>query len=107
MQKKINKMVDILENVKATNIKVYDYENKSPFFDYVIVATATDRQSNAAVGYMKKEELADVKNVEGRDNSGWVLIDAKDIIIHLFTEDARITYGFDERLLAIKQLEIK
>lgn len=108
--KKINKVneaiLEVLETVKAKDIKLYDYEKKSPFFDYVIVATASDRQSNAAVSYLKKNNIVGLKNVEGRDKSGWVLIDAGDIIVHLFTEEQRKVYNFDERLMAIKQIEI-
>lgn len=101
---KLNEFIEILEQVNVTNLKVYDYENKSPFFDYVIIATATDRQSNAAIGYMKQNNLVDLNRVEGRNNSGWVLIDAGDIIIHLFTEEQRKYYNFDERLIGIKQI---
>lgn len=104
MEKKIKAIVEVLEQVKATDIKIFDYENKSPFFDYVIVATATDRQGNAAVGYLKKEEIVELKNVEGRGNTGWVLIDLGDIIVHIFTDEQRKYYNFDERLLGIKQI---
>lgn len=107
MNKKLKDIIEILKQVNATDIKVYDYENTSPFFDYVIVGTATDRQGNAAVGYLKKADLVEMKNVEGRQNSGWVLIDASDVIIHLFTSEMRKVYNFDERLMLIKQIEIE
>ncbi|VEU80673.1 ribosome silencing factor [Haploplasma axanthum] len=104
--KKINKIIEILEQVNASDIKAFDYEKKSPFFDYIIIATTNERQSTAAVSYMKKEELVNYKNSEGKDNSGWVLIDTGDTIIHLFNSEQRKYYNFDERLLGIKKLEV-
>lgn len=104
--KKLEKINEILEQVNATNIKLFDYESKSPFFDYVFLATANDRQGNAAIGYLKENKLINLNNVEGRSNSGWILIDTGDVIIHLFTEEMRKSYGFDERLMSIKQIEI-
>ena len=98
-------MVKILDNVNATNVKVFDYEKKSPFFDYVIIATVSPRQSNAAINYLKEANLLNTEKVEGR-NTGWTLIDAGDVIIHLFDEEQRKYYNFDERLLGIKKLDL-
>lgn len=102
--KTLKNMVEILDNVNATDIKVFDYEKKSPFFDYVIIATVSPRQSNAAVNYFKEANLLNTEKVEGR-NTGWTLIDAGDVIIHLFDEENRKHYNFDERLLGVKKLE--
>lgn len=102
--KEIEKILDILEQVNATNVRVFDYERKSPFFDYVIIATANDRQSNALVGYLKKANIVELKNVEGRNKTGWVLVDAGNIIVHIFNEEQRKHYNFDERLLGIKEI---
>lgn len=102
--KEIEKILDILEQVNATNVRVFDYEKKSPFFDYVIIATVSPRQSNAAVNYFKEANLLNTEKVEGR-NTGWTLIDAGDVIIHLFDEENRKHYNFDERLLGVKKLE--
>lgn len=102
--KKIEQIIEILEQVNAKDIKAFDYENKSPFFDYIIVATVSDRQANAAVGHFKKMNLAEMKNIEGAPNSGWVLVDSNDIIIHLFTKEEREYFDFDQTLLGIKQI---
>lgn len=95
----------ILEETKAKDIKVYDFENKSPFFDYVFVATTNGRQASAIGGYLKKLDILDTTRVEGK-NTGWTLIDLGDVIIHLFDEQERKNYNFDERLLGVKQIEI-
>lgn len=101
---KINKIIEILEQVKATNIKAFDYEKKSPFYDYIVIGTTNERQGIAAVSYFKKNDSIKIRNVEGKDKSGWILIDAGDVIIHLFSQEDRKFYNFDERLLGIKQI---
>ena len=54
MTPKILKIIEQLEKVKAKDIKVFNLKDISPFYDYFIVATATERQSNAAINYIKK-----------------------------------------------------
>lgn len=105
MLDKLKQIKVILEEIKAKDIKVYDFEKKSPFFDYVFVATTNGRQSNAVSGYLKKANILDTNRVEGK-NTGWTLIDLGDIIIHLFDEQERKNYNFDERLLGVKQIEV-
>lgn len=102
--KKIEQIIEILEQVNALDIKAFDYEKSSPFFDYIIIATVSDRQANAAVGHFKKMNIAEMKNIEGSPNSGWILVDSKDIIIHLFTKEQREFFDFDQRLLGVKQI---
>ena len=46
-----------------------------------------------------------VRGVEGK-NGGWLLIDMKDIIIHVFSKEQREFYGFDRRLSGLKQIEL-
>lgn len=96
-------IIDILEKVNAKDIGVYDFEKTSPFYDYFIIATTNERQANAAISYFKKELGSSVKQVEGKGGS-WILIDCSDVIIHLFTEEARNYYQFETRLLNIKRV---
>ena len=102
---KLNKIVQILEDLKVKELAVYDFEKTSPFYDYFVIATTNERQGNAAVNYLKKGLFADdIKHVEGKGGS-WVLIDCHDVIIHLFKEEDRKYYGFDQRLLGVKRVK--
>jgi len=99
MSKKINSIIDQLESVKAKDIKVFDLKGISPFYDYFIVATANDRQSNAAINYINKVlGEHEIKHSEGKGGS-WLLIDCFDVIVHIFDETARQFYQFDQRLM--------
>lgn len=103
---KLNKLNEILNKMNAKKVLIYDYENKSPFFDYVVIATVNTRQSNAIIGYLKDENILDIERVEGK-NTGWTLIDLNDTIIHLFSPEYREYYNFDEKMLGFKQIEMK
>jgi ribosome-associated protein len=102
---KLNKIIQTLEDLKVKDLAVYDFEKSSPFYDYFVIATTNERQGNAAINYVKKA-LADneIKQVEGKGGS-WVLIDAHDVIIHLFREEDRKYYGFDQRLIGVKRIK--
>ena len=100
-------VIEAIDKIKATNIKIYDLRGVSPFADYSVVATVdVARQGNACVDYLDdfaKEGRVRIKNVEGQDSS-WVLIDLYDIIVHLFTKEERANYDLDSLYMDIPQL---
>lgn len=101
---KLNKIIETLDGLKVKDLAVYDFEKTSPFYDYFVIATTNERQANAAINHIKKALLAeDIKHVEGKGGT-WVLIDCHDVIIHLFREEDRQFYGFDQRLLGVKRV---
>ncbi|MGE4319945.1 MAG: ribosome silencing factor [Acholeplasmataceae bacterium] len=102
---KINQIINVLEDLKVRDLKVYDFEKSSPFYDYFVIATVNERQGNAAVNHLKQKlTLDEIKHIEGKGGT-WVLIDCHDVIVHLFTEEQRQYYGFDQRLMDIKQVK--
>lgn len=102
---KLDKIIQTLEDLKVKDLAVYDFEKTSPFYDYFVIATTNERQGNAAINYVKKALLAEeIKHVEGKGGS-WVLIDCHNVIIHLFREEDRKFYGFDQRLLGVKRIK--
>jgi ribosome-associated protein len=102
---KLNKIINTLEDLKVKDLAVYDFEKTSPFYDYFVIATTNERQGSAAINHVKKALLVDeIKHVEGKGGS-WVLIDCHDVIIHLFKEEDRKYYGFDQRLIGVKRVK--
>lgn len=102
---KIKKIITTLEDLKVKDLAVYDFEQTSPFYDYFVIATTNARQSDAAISHLKKALTMDeINHVEGR-GCAWVLIDCKEVIVHLFQEEERRYYGFDQRLLGIKRVK--
>lgn len=81
------------------NVVVYDVREKTPYVSYYIVASAqTERRLNSLVQTAKDslyDNYKEIDHVEGRNGSKWILIDAKDIVIQLFTREERNRVDFD------------
>lgn len=103
----LQKIFNALDQVNLKDLKGYDLENKSPFYQYVIIGTGTKRQANALVGYLKQElkNTYNINGIEGKSSS-WLLIDCGEVIIHVFESDEREFYGFDDKFIGFKKLEI-
>lgn len=99
--KKLNKVFELLNKVNAKEITTVDFENKSPFYDYFIIATATNVQSTSFLNYLKAEKK-EFRSEGAR--SGWVLVDLGDVIVHLFTNDERERINLDNHLLAYRRV---
>ena len=93
-------IVTSLDEDKAENIVAIDLEGRAAFADRMVIATGiADRQISAMATHLEdKLEEAGLKRVliEGATGSDWVLIDAGDIVIHLFKAEARELYGLEK-----------
>ncbi len=90
----------MLSDNKAKNITKINLEKKSSIADFMIICSGTSNRhvislSNYLVEALKKENL-NTLNVEGIRNGDWVLVDAGDIIIHLFRSEVREYYGLEK-----------
>ena len=82
---------------KAQDILIIDISEKASFADYFVICSGTsERQINTLIDEVEdafaKEGLL-VKSVEGKQNSGWILMDFGDIIVNLFTKEMREKYN--------------
>lgn len=107
---KIKLILDALESVNLSDIVVYDMREKSPFFDYLTIASATsDRQLNATISHIQKglqEHGYKPANVEGKNSNSWILADCSDIIVNIFTKDEREYYSLEKMLVEIDEMEL-
>ncbi|HQT65574.1 MAG: ribosome silencing factor [Acidocella sp. 20-57-95] len=89
-----------LDEDKAEDIVAIDLAGRASFADRMVIATGlADRQISAmAVHLNEKLVEAGFKKVrtEGTTGTDWVLIDAGDIIVHLFKPDSRTLYGLEK-----------
>ena len=89
-----------LEDNKALDIKTIDLNERSSIADFMIIASGnSSRQvSSMANNLIKKfkDEGISTRKPEGITNSDWVLIDAYDIIIHLFRPEVREFYALEK-----------
>jgi len=92
-------IVTSLEDDKAEAVVAIDLAGRATFADRMVIATGlADRQISAMATHLEEKlHEAGLKRVqiEGAGGSDWVLIDAGDIIVHLFKPEARAMYGLE------------
>ncbi len=93
-------IVGSLEDDKAENVVTLDLAGKATFCDRMVIATGlADRQIAAMAEHLsEKLHQAGLKRVqvEGAGGADWVLIDAGDILVHLFKPEARAMYALEK-----------
>jgi len=91
--------VKAIEDKKGYNIKVLNINEISPLADYFIIATGSNPNQVHAICDEIQEMLAKEKyhskELEGYDKANWVLMDYRDIIIHIFMPEAREYYNLE------------
>ncbi len=93
-------IVTSLEDDKAESVVALDLAGRASFADRMVIATGlADRQITAMATHLEQKlSESGVKRVriEGAGGSDWVLIDAGDIVIHLFKPEARSLYALEK-----------
>jgi ribosome-associated protein len=93
-------IVTSLEDDKAENVVTLDLTGKAMFCDRMVIASGlADRQITAMAQHLREKLHAAGQQrvqIEGLGGSDWVLIDAGDIVVHLFKPDARTMYGLEK-----------
>ena len=86
--------------MKAEDLTTIDLTGKSSIGDYMVVASGRSQRHVGAVAdnVVEKIEAAGVRNVrvEGMRQCDWVLIDAGDVIVHVFKPDVRAFYNLEK-----------
>lgn len=86
-------IVQALEDAKGQDIKVYDVRGTSGLTDYFVVATgAAAPHLKALVKALPKKAY----RVSGDPESGWIVADYVDVIVHVFSPEARAYYALEK-----------
>lgn len=89
-----------LDEAKAEKIVTIDLKGKSSMGDHMVIATGrSDRHVGAVADQLRKKlKDAGIDNVrvEGLETCDWVLIDAGDILIHVFRAEVREFYNLEK-----------
>ena len=94
------RIVDELSDRQVEDIALVDVRKVSGFADFFVIGTAdNERQMKAVMDALDRDlGLAGVRlrAREGTPDSGWVLLDFADVIVHLFNREARAFYRLDD-----------
>ncbi|MCG8359501.1 MAG: ribosome silencing factor [Kiloniellales bacterium] len=89
-----------LDDDKGEDIVVIDLAGKSDIADFLVVASGrSQRQVGAMTDHLVtklKPLLARTPSVEGQNRCDWVLVDAGDVIVHLFRPEVREFYNIEK-----------
>lgn len=89
-----------LDDDKAEDIVSIDLSGKSSFADFMIVASGRSQRHVGALANKLQQKLKDAGHpplsIEGMESSEWVLIDAGDVVIHLFRPEVREYYNIEK-----------
>lgn len=89
-----------LDDDKAEDIVIINLAGKCDFADYMIVASGRSQRHVSAVASKLADRLKELGcpplSIEGAEAGEWVLIDAGDIIIHLFHPEKREFYNIEK-----------
>ena len=96
----LRRILACLDDIKAEDTVTIDLHGKTSIGDYMVV---TSGRSNRHVGAVADRVLQDLAEhgvakarVEGLPHCDWVLIDAGDVIVHVFRPEVRAFYNLEK-----------
>ena len=96
----LNNIINDLEENKAIDIVSIDVTKKTSMTDYLVFATGTSNRHIGSMShsvYTKLKKLSITRSrIEGNNNSGWIIIDSGDVIVHLFKKESRKFYNLEK-----------
>ena len=100
-------VVDTLDEGKAEDLVVIDLQGKSLIANQMVVASGTSQRHVASLAEKVQEKLKAAGYVsmsEGEEKADWILIDAFDVIVHIFKPEVREFYNLEKMWSAIGTL---
>jgi ribosome-associated protein len=92
-----------LDEMKAEDTLTIDMRDKSSIGDYMVVASGRSQRHVGSVADRIVEDLHKAgvaARVEGVPHCDWVLIDASDVVVHVFRPEIRAFYNLEKMWLA-------
>lgn len=98
-----NKILQVIQNaledMKAEDVITIDLAGKTSIASYMVVASGTSNRHVASIAQKIEEALKANgfhSTIEGENKADWVLIDAFDVIVHIFRPEVREFYNLEK-----------
>jgi len=106
VQKRLEKIIEVLDRNKAEAIELFDLRERDYFVDYVIIASSLgERHTAALLDYLKKD-LKPGEHFNHVDEGGeWIVVDLGDVLIHIMTPEYRTKYDMEAFLTELGKRE--
>ncbi|MGQ0565853.1 MAG: ribosome silencing factor [Gemmobacter sp.] len=96
-----------LDDDKAEEVVQIDLRGRSDMADFMVIAQGRSSRQVAAISEKLvdrlKQDLGIVSRMEGKETGDWVLIDAGDVIVHVFRPEVRAFYQLEKMWLPAGQ----
>ena len=93
-------IAEVLDSKKGRDIKVIYVEDKTVITEYFVICTGnSSTQVRALLGeveYRMEQRGVTPYGVEGRDNNSWMILDYSNVIVHVFSREAREFYNLEK-----------
>ena len=90
---------DSINEKKGIDIKIIDISKISVIADYFIIAGGSNQRQIQSIAENVEEKLGKAgifpKSIEGNQKSSWILMDYRDVIIHIFNQEDRLFYDLE------------
>ncbi|MBS1863561.1 MAG: ribosome silencing factor [Actinobacteria bacterium] len=105
------RLAELADSKKAEDIVVLDMRGLVAYTDFLTICTArNERQARAIVDEVrvrvKKESALLPGGVDGGGEAGWTILDYLDVVLHVFTPEARDRYQLDDLWHEAPRLEL-
>lgn len=108
---KLKLIVKHLDEKQANNIKVIDVKDVTPLATHFVICDVNNTTQLRALADTLEKRLNDhqfkIHHKEGKKESGWILVDANDVIIHIFLTQERIKFNLEKLLVDQPRLQLK
>ena len=96
-----HEVVDVIADKKGEDILLLDIRNLSAFADFFVIGSGlSERQLSALVDgldeALRQRHKRRPLSIEGKAESGWILLDYGDVVVHLFSLEKRAFYDLEE-----------
>lgn len=110
-EKILNAALAAISQRHGEDTEAYDMRGVSILADYYVVTSASSNRqlhalANAIVSAMHDLNYTGYR-IEGTRSSNWLLVDLGDVIVNIFTEEARAFYGLEKLWSQGKPLEVQ
>ena len=96
----IDTVLACLDDAKAEEVVSINIEGKSALADYMVIASGRSNRHVAAISDQLVSALKEAgfgnARIEGMPSADWVLIDANDVIVHVFRPEVRAFYNLEK-----------
>ena len=90
---------EALSDKKGSDIKIIDIRDVTVIADYFIIADGSNPNQVQAMADNVQEVLGRVgcecRQIEGYQNANWILMDYRDVIVHIFCREDRLFYDLE------------